>query len=157
MIDFAVDILTDCSNPLAMDGCTHGGIPEIDESEDDESWRENNFATCWSFFRENEINYEVGPCKKTSCTYYFERVLRVIKSCGKSGLVATAAHMANLKLSSVGSGLWSILHWPQFYKGGNGRSKETPISQKTMTWNPACLKWHLVASGEIIMLKLSVQ
>ena len=57
------------------------------------------------FFRENEINYKVDPCKKRSSTYYFERVLRVIKSCGKSGLVATTAHMANLKLSSVGSGL----------------------------------------------------
>ena len=90
--------------------------------------------------------------------YYFERVLRVIKSCGKSGLVATtAAHMANLKSSSVGSGLWSILHWPQFYKGGNGRSKETPISQKTMTWNPACLRWHLAASGEVLIIKVSVR
>ena len=37
MIYFAVDVLTDCNNPLAKGGCTHGGIPEMDESEDDNS------------------------------------------------------------------------------------------------------------------------
>merc|ERR1712241_1306089 len=31
------NVLTDCANPLAKGGCTHGGIPEMDESEDEES------------------------------------------------------------------------------------------------------------------------
>ena len=149
MIDFAVDILTDCSNPLAMDGCTHGGIPEIDESEDDESWRENNFATCWSFFHRKWNKLWSWSLQKdimyilfweSSARYkklWEKRTRRNNSTYGKLEIVFSRVWaLKHPPLAPIlQRGQWSIKRDPHIAKNHDMKSSMSKMTSRSIRWD----------------------